>query len=93
MDTPVVAHLMRAYFHQDWDIDGTPDEVVDLFLRLEPYEPQALANDIYLVLSQYDDDKELENALDQMGCQYLPGPGEGGYRGWLQRIAQYARTQ
>ena len=91
MDTPALYHLMGAYFHQDWDLDGTEDEVVDAFLAGEPRFAPLLAREIEAVLETCTTERELEELLDTLGGSYRPDPTSGSYRGFLTRIAARAR--
>ena len=88
-----LAHLMGAYFHQDWFDGGTEDEVVASFVRDEPDLMPVLVNDIDLALATYDDEESLRDFLRTLGCAYNPGRSYGGYRTWLHEVSRRARER
>lgn len=90
--TPALEHLLRAYFHQDWDLDGTEAEVIDRFLTDEPDLGAVLPDEVADVLAHHPDD-ELERVLWDKGSYYKPRPGSGGHRGFLERVAQRAGSR
>lgn len=91
MKAPALSHLMGAYFHQDWDIDGTEEQVVAAFLDGSPALGRDLATEIEQVLALGPDESCLQRLVDEMGCEYLPQPRFGSYRRWLEAIADQAR--
>lgn len=91
MDTPALDQLMGAYFHQDWDLDGTEWAVVEEFLTDEPDLAADLPTEIDRVLTTVRDEGDLERLLDAKGCSYWADPARGGYRQWLTEIAAHAR--
>ncbi len=88
-----LAHLMGAYFHQDWFDGGTEDEVVAVFVRDEPDSVPVLVNDIDLALATYDDEESLRDFLRTLGCAYNPERNYGGYRTWLREVSRRAQEQ
>ncbi len=88
---PALEHLMGAYFHQDWDLAGSEEQVVTAFLTGSPDLRDEIAPEIDGVLSAVSDEAELQRLVDSMGCEYLPGPRFGSYRAWLAAIADHAR--
>jgi hypothetical protein len=92
-ETPALAHLMGAYFHQDWadEFDGDFRAAVDVFVAETPDLPRLLPAEVEQVLSLHTDDDSVEQYLGSLGCEYTLLPGEGGYRGWLTEIARRVR--
>ena len=89
MNTPALEHLMGAYFHQDFhDLYGGAWQTLEAFAADSPDEATRLPAEIAFVLSAHSSDDALEGYLDELGCEYRPQPGEGGYRGWLEEIAR-----
>jgi hypothetical protein len=87
-----LAHLMGAYFHQDWFDGGTEDNVVACFLREQPDLLPALVNDIEVALVAHDDEESLRDFLRTLGCAYNPDRTYGGYRTWLQEVSRRAKA-
>lgn len=87
-----LAHLMGAYFHQDWFDAGTEDEVVASFVRDEPDLVPGVVTDIDVALASYDDEKSLRDFLRTLGCAYNPTRDYGGYRAWLGEIRRRAQA-
>ncbi len=88
MDTPALYHLMGAYFHEDWDLDGTEDEVVDAFLAGEPRFAPLLVSEIESVLDDVFHRTRARGTARHFGRLHTgPDPTSGGYRGFLTRIA------
>lgn len=88
MNTPVLQHLMAAYFHQDFFHDyGGVWEPVDAFVREDPSDTDQLVAEIKAVVKRFDED-ELGAYVDNLGAYYVPQPEDGGYRGWLTEIAR-----
>ena len=93
METPALAQLMGAYFHQDW-YEEHHDEWANLddFLEGESLAPR-LPDEVEHVLATFDDDEEIGEYLWSIGSYYVPDPAAGGYRGWLTEIAKRARER
>jgi hypothetical protein len=90
MNTPALAHLMGAYFHQDFhDLYGGVWQTLDAFTSDAPEEAAQLPEEIALLVNTHSD-QEIELYLDRLGCEYRPQESEGGYRGWLSDIARRA---
>ncbi|MEP9362025.1 contact-dependent growth inhibition system immunity protein [Nocardioides sp. CN2-186] len=86
--TPTLWSFVGIYFNQDWPEDyGTEDASVDAFLADAPSERAALVNEIEWVLEHFSSEQELADYVDEQGGEYLPPAEDGGYRGWLTRIA------
>ena len=80
---------MGAYFHQDfYESYGGVWETVDQFIHDAPNNAARVPDEVRQVLKRYDTDEQVEAFLDQVGCEYLAQPGDGGYRGWLTEIAR-----
>ena len=67
METPALRHLMGAYFHQDWNLDGTEAEVIDSFLTGEPQYAPLIAGEIEAVLAEHPE-------VQALVVQDEPGP-------------------
>lgn len=84
--------LMGAYLHQDYDLFGpTPLAAVDTFVRDEPELGSRLPGEISDLLRALPSETAIKAALEGMGCQIVPSTADGGYRGWLEAIADRAR--
>ena len=44
--TPSLDHLLGAYFHQDWSLDGTENQAVETFVAIDqpPVVPSSKSN-------------------------------------------------
>jgi catechol 2,3-dioxygenase-like lactoylglutathione lyase family enzyme len=63
-ELPGLAHLFQAYFHQDWDIDGTPDQVIETFIRSEmPHTVREVRLELVALLGRSMSDQELAVAV------------------------------
>lgn len=92
-DVPALAHLMRAYFHQDWDMYGDEWDVIDVYVRDEAQQTGALIGDIDATLAAFHDETELRAfLLDDLGVCYLADADGGTYRDWLTQIAARVRA-
>jgi hypothetical protein len=90
METPALGHLMGAYFHQDWDLDGLDDhQTVDAFVRESPGLAGDLPGEVDHVLRQMPDEAQVQAYLEALGCDIRPP--DGSYRTWLTQLAAYAR--
>lgn len=83
---------MAAYFHQDWEIDGGPDDVVDLFVHEEPHLATQLPAEIESARSAHPSEADLRCFLDHLGSYYVADWNGTGYHRWLARIAERARS-
>jgi len=90
MDTPALDHLLGAYFHEDWNVDGTEEQVVSNFVQDEPDLGAALPLEIDQLLAATADESDVEQILERKGCYYWPDPARGD-RGWLTEVAGHAR--
>ena len=91
--TPTLDHFVENYVHEDWaDLGGTVWSAVRLFVAESPKAPQ-LPDDVDRFLREHPDEAEAEAYLDALGIGYLPGPDEGGYRGWLAEVAERVRAE
>lgn len=81
--------LMGAYFHQDfYDEYGGVMETVDAFVDDDATDVPELLAEIAWVLDAYPAERDVEDLLDSLGCEYRADPADGGYRGWLTQIAR-----
>jgi CdiI immunity protein len=90
--SPALAQLMGAYFHQDWYDAGTEDDVVEKFLRDAPDVARRLPEEIDTALSTHADEGSLRSYLRSLGCAYNPTRRYGGARAWLQEVGRQARA-
>lgn len=92
MRTPALEHLMGAYLHQDFDVFGpSPMAAVDTFIRDEPDLGRRLPIEIEELLAARRSQSEVKAALEAMGCQIQVSDADGGYRSWLEAIADQTR--
>ena len=89
METPMLGQLVGAYFHPDWADDADEDTTVRQFLAEAPGSA-GIATEIDWVLATMSTEDEVRMFLLQLGSCYTPAAGEGGYRDWLQSIADRA---
>lgn len=93
MEYPALYQLLGAYFHQDWSLDGTELGVLDTFISDEPDLARGLPREVAKTLSTNPSESELEKSLFQLGSYYAAQPADGGYRGFLERIAERASAR
>ena len=91
MTTPALRELMRSYLHQDYDLEGTVEDNVDLFLADDPELAKKLPEEIDAVLAAGPDDSDLERLADALGAEIGPIPPMT-YREWLMKIAERVRA-
>lgn len=90
METPALEHLMGAYFHQDFDLQGGLWGTLELYLSDERETARLLPDEIRQLLATVASDAEIEPYLGRLGsCVYL-GNSELTYRAWLEEIARRA---
>jgi catechol 2,3-dioxygenase-like lactoylglutathione lyase family enzyme len=87
---PRLAHLLSAYFHQDWDADGTPDEVIETFIRDQwPYEIAALRLELTTLLGGGLSDPDLERLYrEELGAEFDPTADGISVREWLEHVRE-----
>jgi hypothetical protein len=95
---PRLWHLFRAFFHQDWDMEGEdwPDLVRNFSTGQPSAELQATADEIERLVADCPSDAELEHQLfRELGCAYYPRPDLGGptVREWLGQVARSLRQR
>ena len=92
MEIPALAQLMGAYLHQDFDVVGSVDDNIDLFVRRSSALAASLPQEVaWLLEEKRIEDAELEAILDDMGCAVAP-PEDMSYRTWLAEIAEHVRS-
>ena len=92
MNTPALAHLAGAYFHQDWGLDAEDEwDVIDDFVRGTPDLAPLLPAEIDLLIAAAVTEDELMTHLDALGCEFTGQARYGGYRGWLTEVARRVR--
>lgn len=80
--------LVKAYFNQDWDLEGaTAREVVESFATRSSRADVVAARDGAAdLLASASDEAELVAALDELGLEYDPDYEDLTHRGWLQLV-------
>lgn len=88
-----LTHLLSAYFHQDWDLDGgTPSDTVAAYLR-EPAEvTRRCADEIDQLLAEDLDEGDLRKRLLDLGSEYPAGDNDADYRQWLIEVRDQIRA-
>ncbi|WP_395692208.1 contact-dependent growth inhibition system immunity protein [Nocardioides sp.] len=90
--TPALGHLLGAYYNQDWaDFYASDEQTIDEFVADSPDRIRPLVSEIAWVLAEFPDESDLDAYLLSQGCEYIP-QGPGGYRAWLQQIADRVRA-
>lgn len=86
-------HLISAYFHQDWVLDGGQSvDTVRAFLS-EPREVvHSCADQIDMLLARDFREGELGWLLEEWGNGYDAGEGDAEYRAWLSEIRDQIRA-
>lgn len=97
-ELPRLAHLFDAYFHQDWDLDGSEDDAIEAFIRGSwPYEVRRTWLELVSLLGRCRTDGELEAAVDEFGAYLGRNPMGMSLRQWLEqvrdRLAEAPRTR
>lgn len=91
--TPAFWQFAGAYLHQDWPEEyGDPWRALEAFMTDEPSLARALVDEIGQVLQDHPSEDELASYVNGEGACYVPGPDEGGYRGWLTEVARRVRA-
>ena len=89
LETPALAHLAGAYFHQDWFDDlGDCDRVGATYVADSPGLAPLLPAEVGALLAEVSDDVELQAHLLDLGCEFRAYPEEGGPRAWLRYVAE-----
>ncbi len=85
--------FVGIYFNEDWPEDyGSEQASIDTFLADDPDRVEDLLGDIEWTLANHQTESELETYLVSQGSDYRPPSEEGGYRGWLTRVADHVRA-
>jgi hypothetical protein len=83
--------FLGGYLHEDW-ADDYPDlwHAVDDFTDGEPQAAPRFGAEVEQLLSQCQNEQQLQQALRQLGIVYYP-PGDGweSYRAWLLGVAAH----
>lgn len=93
MQTPALEQLLGAYFHQDWSLDGSEHEILEEFMDDEPDLAARLPTEVGWLTEVAETEEELGKLLWERGSYYRADPASGGYRGFLERIAERARQR
>lgn len=92
MTDSALDYLLGTYFHQDFFEDyGDEWGALDAFMRLDAHLVSALPDEIDRLLATHPTEDALDDYLNDLGCEYLAGPEDGGYRGWLTEVARRVR--
>ncbi|MHA3700670.1 contact-dependent growth inhibition system immunity protein [Jatrophihabitans sp. YIM 134969] len=85
---PGLPKLARAYFNQDYDLDGTPDEVVRRFVSDHPRSVvERTADQIKGLLAGDADEAELDRIWgEQYRSNFLPETVGMTYRQWFGHV-------
>lgn len=87
-------HLMGAYFHQDWDLDGgTVHDTVDAFVAGSPARVAPAMSEIDEVIARPFPEGGLRDFLEGLGCQYFAGDTDDDYRHWLADILERLQSR
>ena len=87
--TPALWQFLGAYLHQDWPIEFDDEwAALDRFIEESPELASHLPIEIDGALGEHHAESDLRAFLVAQGCNYVPDPEEGGYRGWLSEIAR-----
>jgi CdiI immunity protein len=87
--TPAMWQFAGAYLHQDWPEESADEwAALDAFMDGEPELAARLPTEIAWILDHHRSEDELRRYVDEQGASFVPGPEDGGYRGWLQEIAR-----
>jgi cobalamin biosynthesis Mg chelatase CobN len=87
--THQLAHLARAYFHQDYDLEApTPLEAVRTFQRGEPPDAVAgLISDLEAIQNSHMSESELRELwIRTYGASYDPRDDGKSYREWFAEV-------
>lgn len=85
-ESPKLAYLLSAYFHQDWrDEHDSVAAVADGFRASEdPDQVSGVQAELTALLAQGLDDDALGARLQALGCEYQPD--EGGWRPFAETL-------
>ena len=91
VEDPELQHLMGAYYHEDFE---TLWSGLELYLEDDsPEDHRRLLTEVDEVLGDSSRSvAQLGALLHDLGCYALLDDFPGGYRGWLEEIAQRVRT-
>jgi CdiI immunity protein len=88
-DCPALAHLLEAYFHQDWPCDHSDQAAVlrEIVAREPPDRLRAAADELTALLARRPSEQELASFLyGVLYVDYLP-PADGlSYAQWLEQV-------
>ena len=86
-------HLMAAYFHQDWVLDGGQvSDTVSVFLGERRDLGARCAGQIDELLAAELPEGALQAQLADWGSDYYAGDTDDDYRAWLDNIRKQIRT-
>jgi len=86
-------HLMAAYFHQDWVLDGgTVSDTVSAFLGERRDLVARCASQIEELLAVDLPEGALQEKLTGWGSDYYAGDTDDDYRAWLDDVRKQIRA-
>lgn len=81
---PNLGHFFDGYFNQDWDYDyATAADGVKDFIDRATLRIPATVTEIKALLGEFKDDKDLDNAIGDLGNEYEPNNDGRTIRQWL----------
>ncbi len=90
---PAFWHFAGAYLHQDWPEEyGDPWRALAAFVTDEPALAAAMPDEIEHALQDNGSEEGLAAFVIVQGAAFVPGPDDGGYRGWLTEVARRVRV-
>lgn len=92
MRYPALEYLLTNYFHQDlYELYGDEWAAVAAFVQDDRATAVSVPTDVEHVLRTRTTEESLRDYVDATYCEFVPGPEDGGYRGWLEEIARRIR--
>jgi len=93
-DVPALRRLVGAYVNEDWpEFYDDVWAAVDDFITSAPVLSRRLPSEIALVFDERPSEESVEQFLDSLGMGYQPGPGDGGFTGFLAEVSRRASAQ
>lgn len=84
---PELESFFSAYFHQDWMMEhDTTDGVVDYYRQNEAASLPATREQLARLLETAQDEEQLKQQAQALGCEYAPDADGLTWRQWLQQV-------